>query len=304
MTAEAILALARRQQGNITRKQLLALGLGPAAIAHRVQTKRLHRVHRGVYAVGRPPSMPVERAAAAVLACGDEAALSHSSALTLWGFATRWPAPMHVSVSGDRRRPGIVVHQTRGLTRADIRTHLGIRVTSPARTVLDCAPTLTTKRLTRIVNDGRRSGRLRPDALDDVRRRFPNHPGTRPLAQILDGSPGAPTRSVFEDAFVAFCQRFDLPRPRVNASVAGYEVDALFAAERLIVELDGWRFHNDRAAFETDRLRDADALTLGLATVRVTWERMTKTPQREAARLKRILARRRLDLGLDPMAPG
>lgn len=290
---DAILAMARRQQGNVTHGQLIALELGRDAIAHRVLTQRLHRVHRGVYAVGRPPSMPVERAAAAVLACGDGAALSHQSALAVWDFAKRWESPMHVTVPRDRRRPEINIHRCPSLTRADIRTHLGIRVTSPARTVLDCAPTLTTKRLTRIVNDGRRTGHLRVAALQDVIQRFPNHPGASALAALVADASEAPTRSHFEDEFLAFCKRFGLPTPRINTYVNGYEVDALFPSERVIVELDSWGFHKDHGAFETDRERDATALAAGLVTVRVTWERMTRAPQREADRLKRILAQRR-----------
>jgi hypothetical protein len=289
---EAIVALARRQHRNVTREQLLALGLGPASITYRARTGRLHRVHRGVYAVGTPPATPLERAAAAVLACGAGAALSDDSGLTLWEFKKRWSTSLQVTVRGDRRRPGIVVHQYRGLTAADIRTHLGIRVTSPARTLLDCAPELTASRLARIVADGRRSGKLHLAALRDVVQRFPKHPGAAHLIPLLDTS-GAPTRSEFEDAFLAFCEQFDLPRPQVNTIACGYEVDALFAPERLIVELDGWDFHRDRNVFENDRNRDADTLTGGLATVRITWNRLNQTPGKEAERLKSILAARR-----------
>jgi very-short-patch-repair endonuclease len=75
--------------------------------------------------------------------------------------------------------------------------------------------------------------------------------------------------------------------------VAGYEVDALFAAERLIVELDSWDFHSDREAFESDRDRDADTLAADHETVRITWTRIEKRPAREAQRLNRILELRR-----------
>jgi hypothetical protein len=286
-----IALLARRQQGNVTRKQLLALGLGPSAIAHRTREGRLHWVHTGVYAVGRPPSTPVERASAAVLACGPGAALSHQSSLALWELTTRWEEPLHVTLPSHRRRPGIVIHEARGLTRRDIRWGLGIRVTSIARTVLDCAPSLQSKRLTRIVADARRAGTLKLSELQDVTQRFPNYPGSAALKAFLY-DPGAPTRSEFEDAFLTFCERFALPRPEVNTTVAGHEVDALFAAERVIVELDGWDYHQGKAAFEVDRLRDADALEVELVTLRLTWERMNGAPAREAERLRRILAQR------------
>jgi hypothetical protein len=287
----AIVALAGRQHGNVTRAQLLRLGLGRAAIAYRVRTGRLYRAHLGVFAVGRPPRTPLERAAAAVLACGAGAALSHESALTLWGFTQDWPTPWHVTAAGHRRRPGIETHRASGLIRADLRTQLGIRVTSPARTVLDCAPRLPDKRLVRIVADGRRSGKLRVSELSDVARRFRHHPGAACLAPVLE-APGAPTRSEFEEAFIAFCRRFGLPAPIVNTVVCGHEADALFAASGLIVELDGWDFHRDRHVFESDRDRDADTLAGGLATVRITWERLTQAPDREAARLRMILAGR------------
>lgn len=288
----AIAALAASQHGILTREQLRQCGLGDKAIYHRCQSKHLFRVHLGVYAVGRPPSTPLERAEGAVLACGPDALLSHSSALTLWGFVRGWSFPLHVTSHEQRRRPNIVTHRAQGLTQTDIRTQLGIRVTSPALTMLDCAPELSLKRLGRIAADARRSGHLHLGQLADVLARFPHHRGSRPLRRVLAGL-GAPTRSEFEDAFLRFCERYGLPTPQVNVRFAGHEVDAYFAAERLIVELDGWDFHRDRHSFEGDRDRDADALALGVPTVRITWDRLIGAPDREAERLLRILRGRR-----------
>lgn len=296
-----LVTLAAKQHGIITRQQLLRLGLGERAIYHRCRAGRLFRVHLGVYAVGRPPTTPLERAHAALLACGPHAALSHSSALYLWGFESRWQLPIHVTCSDQRRRPTIVTHRVPGLTRADIRYQHGIRVTSPARTFLDCAPDLPDKRLARMAADARRSGHLRHAQLLDVLARFPTHPGCRRMRTTLEGL-GSPTRSEFEDAFIEVCTTFGLPTPLVNVRLAGLEVDAFFPAERLIVELDGWDFHRDRHSFEGDRDRDADTLAAGAATVRVTRERMTQMPRREAERLHAILAQRRL-VAPTPPAP-
>jgi very-short-patch-repair endonuclease len=80
----------------------------------------------------------------------------------------------------------------------------------------------------------------------------------------------------------------------MSAFVVGYEVDALFEAERLIVELDGWEFHSSRASFESDRDRDANTLVAGYETVRITRKRIQHAPRREARRLDLILAARRL----------
>jgi hypothetical protein len=288
----AIARIAVRQHGNVTRLALLRLGLDDHAIRHRVKGGRLHRVHWGVYSVGRPPATPLERAAAAVLACGSGAILSHGSAAALWGLQKIWREPLHVTVPGDRRPPRIRVHRSTRLIRRDVRTQLGIRVSSPARTVLDCAPELSDRALTRMVQDARLAGYLNERQLADVIARFPRHPGAQRLKPSVEVT-GPPTRSGFEDDFLAFCESFGLPRPRVNARVAGYEVDALFEAEQLIVELDGWAFHADRDAFERDRDRDADTLAAGCATVRITWERMRRAPAHEAARLQAILTGRR-----------
>ncbi len=274
----------------MTRAQLHALGVGDDAIAYRLVIGRLHRVHRGVYAVGRPAREPLELAAAAVLACGAGAALSHASALALWGFAGQWPARPAVIAAADRRPAGIDAHRSRTLARGDVRTHLGIRVTSPARTLLDCAPAVhPTDRLIRLVNDALLSPFLTRGQLADVIGRCPVHPGAkllRPFVALTDG----PTRSQFEDRFLAFCERFGFPRPRVNVRVAGHLVDALFAAQRLIVELDSWDFHSGRPAFENDRDRDGDTLAAGIRTLRITWDRLDRAPEIEASRLRAILA--------------
>jgi len=92
-------------------------------------------------------------------------------------------------------------------------------------------------------------------------------------------NPTGPTASEFEDAFTAFRRRFKLPPARINTTVAGFEVDAYFPAERVVIELDGWEFHSSRRSFESDRERDAALLALAIVTVRITWERLIETPE-------------------------
>ena len=281
---ESIGRLAARQHGNVTRAQLRALGVSDQGIKHRVGVGRLYRVHRGVYAVGRAPVVVLERAAAAVLACGPHAALSHGSALALWGLAP-WPGRFEVTVSRGHRRPrDITVHRC-ALQRGDLTTQRAIRVTSPARALLDCAAERTDEQLTRVVNDARRARLCSPAVLAELLARHPNHPAARRLHPFAD--PASPlTASPLEDRFAAFCARHGLPTPAFNVRVRGFEVDALFAAERLIVELDSWEFHQDRSAFETDRRRDAITLAAGYGTVRITTERLDDD---EADRLRHIL---------------
>jgi hypothetical protein len=284
----------KSHHGAVKREWLLARGLTSRQIDHALRNGRLHRAHTGVYAVGRPLATPTEHANAAVLACGERSALAMLSALALWGLpGPGWPATPVVLLAGAQRlRPGIEIHRSRTLLRRDIRHVLGIRITSPARTLLDCAPLLSDQQLRRAVNAGLRRHLVTRAALADVAARNPQHRGAK-LLRPFAAERGADTRSPLEDDFQTFCRDHGVPVPQVNVHPAGYEVDAYFAAERLIVELDGYDFHSDRRTFESDRERDAHHLALGIATVRLTWERIHQHPGREAARLHAILAARR-----------
>jgi len=289
---QAIAVLAGRQHGYVTRSQLIALGLRPDAIDYRARTGRLISVHAGVYAVGHASRMPVALAMAAVLACGDQAALSHGSAAALWGFAKHWGRPFEVTIAGsERRRPGIKIHRSRVLARRDITRQLGIRVTSPARTVLDFAACFTGRRLSRMVNDALRTPYLHVPDLADVLNRNPTHPGTRRVLPLVQ----EPTNSPLEDDFLEFARRYGLPKPVTNTYLLGYEIDVLYPRERVIVEVDSHGFHSDRDSFERDRKRDAVMLAAGFITVRITDERMKLEAKEEARRLLAILAARRAE---------
>src|SRR5439155_17712294 len=120
--------------------------------------------------------------------------------LALWGLR-EWPRVMHVTVPGNRRRPGIIVHRCSTLTRKDIRRHHGIRVTSLARALLDCAPRLTSKVLTRTVNAALRTPYMSRPSLADMVERNPLHPGAKLLRPHLEHQ-NQPTRSQLEDDFL------------------------------------------------------------------------------------------------------
>jgi hypothetical protein len=288
----AMAAMAAKQHGNITRPQLLDLGMDDDAIRRRVKAGRLFRVYPGVYAVGRPPITPLERASAAVLACGSGAALSHASAMVLWGYWRQWDVPFEVTVVGDRRPKGIRVHRSTTLTWRDMTKQLGIRVTTPGQTLLDMSPRLNDKSLKRQVNNALHSLWLTEDQLAETLARHGTAPGAKRIAKLIGIDP-TPTRSGWEDDFPAFCQAHGLPTPIMGQPLHGYIVDALFPAERVIVELDSLEFHMGAIPFEEDRDRDADMLARGYVTVRITWERIEQRPEREARRLHAILARRR-----------
>jgi hypothetical protein len=286
-----IQALANRQRGYVKRVQLLALGVGREAINRRIKSGRLIPVYTGVYAVGHIPRLPEDRAYGALLACGSRAVLSHGSAATLYGIYRRWDTPFEVTVPAKRSPKGVSTHRAK-LTRADTAVERGLRTTRPARTLLDMTPRLTDRQLKRAFNKLRLDHGLTTDQLKDLLERFPRHHGARrlrPLACIRTGA----TRSRLERKFFAFCNRYGLPEPLLNVEINGVEVDAYFPDHRLIVEVDGYDVHTGPASFETDRDRDASMLALGLATVRITEERMDNAPDAEAVRFRRILAQRR-----------
>ncbi|MGH2885587.1 MAG: type IV toxin-antitoxin system AbiEi family antitoxin domain-containing protein, partial [Solirubrobacteraceae bacterium] len=258
----AIAAVAAKQSGNITRRQLHELGLDDNAIAYRIRIGRLYRVFRGVYSVGRPAITPHQQAAAAVVACGLGAALSHSSAMALWGYWRNWDKPLEVTVVGDRRTKGIRVHRSTTLRRQDITNQLGIRVTSPARMLIDMSPRLKDRAFKRTVNNALNSLWLTEDQLAETLALHPTLPATKRIATLI-GLPGTPTRSGWEDDFPRFCADHGLPAPVMGLPFHGYILDAVFVAERVIVELDSWPFHKGKIAFEADRERDAHMLEHG-----------------------------------------
>jgi predicted transcriptional regulator of viral defense system len=132
-----IAALADRQHGVVALRQLLEFGLSARAVQHRTARGRLHRIHRGVYAVGRSQLIGRGHWMAAVLACGPRAVLSHRSGAGLAGLRqdNRPRADVSLPSPSARPRKGIEVHSSVTLTAEDITTVDGIPCTTVARTL-------------------------------------------------------------------------------------------------------------------------------------------------------------------------
>jgi very-short-patch-repair endonuclease len=292
-TDELIAELARRQGGHATSRQLYALGLDANAVKYRMRVGRLIAVHHGVYAVGHLPTNPIDRGKGAVLACGPRTALGFGAGAAFWGVFKRWTYPLELVTAADPRPSGLIVHKSKTLLRRDIRIVDGLRVTSPARTLLDIAPRLDDKQLTRAVNELRLARRLTLNQLNDIVSRNPRHASANRLRVIVGGSQREPTRSEIENAFQRLVKRYQLPIPLINVHVAGYRVDAYYPDHQLVVETDGWLIHQTRHAFIRDRRQDADILArTGISTVRLTYDRTTVTHAETAEQLKTILAAR------------
>ncbi len=289
----ALADLASRQHGVVARDQLLALSISTETIKRRVTAGRLHPIHRGVYAVGYSSLSAHGRWLAAVLAIGPDGVLSHRSAAALWGLRPTASARIDVTVLGRARRArqGIATHVTRQLPDRDRAERAGIPVTSVARTLLDLAAVVPEHQICSAFEEAERLRLLDLRAIEDVCRRGWGRRGLGALLRVAadQSDPPAATRSELERAFLDFCQRQSLPPPRMNAIVAGLEVDAVWEPQRLIVELDGFAFHRTRAAFERDRVRDSALQLAGYRVLRFTHRRLMQEPGAIAQALRAIL---------------
>jgi very-short-patch-repair endonuclease len=282
--------LAKRQHGLVTWAQLIDLGFGPHGIAERVRTGRLHRIHRGVYAISPARLTREGYWLAAMLACGPGAVLSHRSAASVWELRPSAAQAIDVTVptrAGRKKQRGIRVHRSGRLTADETVTRDGIPVTTVARTLLDLADVLPTQALKRAVDEAEYRRRFDLTSLRAVVRANPGRRGGKLLA--LAKEPAQRTRSDLEDDFLAFCRRHELPRPTVGAIVAGYEVDFAWPGARLIVETDGLAGHRTRTAFEDDRKRDRRTLLAGYRTVRLTGRALRNDAVEVAEDLREML---------------
>ncbi|MGH2925585.1 MAG: DUF559 domain-containing protein [Solirubrobacterales bacterium] len=291
----ALYGLAGRQHGVVARAQLLKAGLSPEAIDNRVRDGWLRSVHRGVYGVG-PIAAPGAAEMAAVLACGEEAVLSHRSAAGLWQLLAHPAAdrPLEVTVPARhaRRRPGVRVHRTRGMSPDEATTLKGIPITTPARTVLDLAANVQLRDLEQALAQVQRRRLASRSRLVVLLARHPRRPGAAVLRTLLEreGRP-ALTRSRAEERLLRLLRRAELAAPDINGRIGPYEVDFVWRAAGLVVEVDGFDFHGDRAAFEADRRRDAELVARGFKVIRVTWRQIVDEPEATLVRIGQALAR-------------
>jgi hypothetical protein len=290
--AEDIGALAARQHGVVAHRQLANMGLGPSAIQHWLMGGRLHRVHKGVYAVGHPVLSLQGRRMAAVLACGPGAVLSHRDASELWDIHRTSRRAIDVTASRARRgHPGIDIHRARRLDPRDRTIRDGLPVTTVARTLLDLAEVVRLRQLERAVDEAERRRLFDLNEVNATCRRNPGRRGIKPLRIVIANATEPPaTRRELEGRFAEFCRDAGLPRPAFNVMVAGYEVDAVWEKAKLVVELDSWEFHGGRRAFETDRERDTALHLAQYRPVRVTWRKLTREPAKLARELRVLSA--------------
>jgi very-short-patch-repair endonuclease len=288
-----IVRIAARQLSLITTAQLVAAGLNSQAIARRVRSGLLTRVHVGVYMVGPSLWPPGARELAAVLALGDSSLVSHRSALVLWGIVSPADSDVDVTLIGTARRSrrGIRVHRVAELPTEERRLRNGIPVTSPPRALLGFAAQAEPDDLERAIAEAYALKLASERELERILDRHPLCGGAAALRAELRRERGpALTRSKAERLMKALIREAKLPTPHVNRMVAGFQADFFWPDQRLIVEVDGYQFHSHRQAFERDRKRDAAHTLAGYRVIRITWRQLTEERVAVAAILARALA--------------
>jgi hypothetical protein len=256
-------------------------------IQTRIHRGQLHRVHRGVYAIGHSQLTAKGRWRAAVLACGLGALLSHRPAAALHEVMTI-PAGL-IDVVAPRR------HHHQGL-----RTHLGewegtivdgIPVTTLPVTYLHLAAIGPPRWVERALEQAQRMDVFDAGPIRVLLQNSPGVAGRDRLQRALDKLPDEPafTQSELEVRFRELCDDGGIPRPLFNQFIGGHLVDCLWPDRCVVVEVDGWDTHRTRRAFEADRARDVALTLLGCTVLRFTWRQVTDTPDVVAAALKRLL---------------
>ncbi len=290
--------LARAQHGVVSLAQLRGLGLSASAVRSRAASGRLHRIHRGVYAVGHSRLTGRGLWMAAVLACGPGAVLSHRSAAALHDLRRSDRRVVDVTAPGGRSRGGLRLHEGR-LDTADITRVDGIPCTTVARTLLDLAEAVDAAGLERAMDRAEQLRLLDVNQLEDAVARAPGRHGVRRLRAALAAydPERIRTRSELERRFLRICRRAGVPRPRVNYVLTvddqPIEIDFAWPDLQLAVETDGHATHGTRRAFESDRRRDQTLKRHGWDTLRFTWRQITTDPAETQSTLAAVVNAKR-----------
>jgi putative AbiEi antitoxin of type IV toxin-antitoxin system len=256
----------------VAHRELVDLGLSAEAIKRWARAGRLHRLYRGVYAVGHASVTGHGRWMAAVKACGREAVLSHQSAAALWGLRPSSSAVIDVTTPRRAAPHGIRVHRVGRLPPEDVARVDNIPVTSLPRTLLDNAEVQPLRQVVRLVEQAERLQLFDLGPVERLLARSPRRRGTPRLRAAIAAVNGEPPRvnSGWERDLLDWCEDHGIPRPELNVFVDGHEVDAFWRDKKLIVELDSYAFHRHLRAFENDRRRDAQLQLAEYLVLRLT----------------------------------
>jgi very-short-patch-repair endonuclease len=254
--SQAVRVLARARGGVVTRPGLLAAGVAGSAIDRAVRVGRLHRIHPGIYSLVAPELLTEEgHLAAALLAAGEGAVLSHGTAAWRWRLIQAPPSVMQFAVPQPRKAPqGLTLHVLR-LRPTDLTHHRNLPTTTVPRTLLDLATRYTQTALLRALAEAEFHHDLRPADVEATLRR--GHPGSANLRKALTRHvPGhGEVKSDLERRFRRLLIRHGIELPLRNQPLGPWTVDCLWPDRRVVVELDGGQHARPHQA-DVDAERD------------------------------------------------
>jgi very-short-patch-repair endonuclease len=280
--------IASAAHGVVTRSQLVRAGVTAKEIKHRVRTGALIRAYRGVYRVGhRAPS--VEAAyMAAVRACGQGGVLSGRAAAYLLGLIKGRPPPPEVTVPTERRVEGVTTHRSRQIEAMVWRR---IPVTTVPRTLVDIAGDMSDDDLGQACHEAGVRFRTTPRHVDSVLARRPRTKGAANVRRIVNGDSPV-ILSKLEKRFLKLLREAGLPLPKTNRPAGGRYVDCRWPEHKLTVELDSYRYHSSRHAWERDRRREREAYARGDQFRRYTWRDVFEEQKPMLTELRALLPAR------------
>lgn len=279
-------AIARGQHGLVTREQLRAASVSSSAIGRWLEKGLLHRVHPGVYRLGHKAPAREASCLAAVLAAGENTAVCRFAAAHLYE-ALRHPPAVEITAPVDVRLRGVITRRLAPLSPGDVRTHRGIPVTSPARTIVDLAGAADRATLAEISHHlGVRFGLTADEVFAAMARRGRVN-GAGKLRAIYRGDAEV-LLSRLERRFVRLLRRAALPLPVTNRKAGSFYVDCRWPG--VTVELLGFRFHASRHAWTRDQRRAREAYARGDDFRTYTWDDVDRTPEVVLAELTPLLA--------------
>jgi hypothetical protein len=288
---QRIARLAGRAHGTVARSELVGARVTERQIDGRLAKGSLIVEFPGVYRVGHGAPSAEARYMAAVKACGPGAVLSGLAAAHLLQLIKRAPSLPQVTTLTERRIEGIRTRRARRLDRRDVMTHNRIPVTTPARTLADIAADLTDDELAQACHEAGHKYRTTPRQVEAVLKRRPTSPGAAKLRRIISGDTKV-SLSALERKFLQRLHEANLPLPdQTNKHAGAHRVDCRWTTHKLTVELDSYRFHNSRYAFEQDRKRERDAYARGDDFRRYTWGDVFERPRQMLAELSELLGR-------------
>jgi very-short-patch-repair endonuclease len=282
--------LAASQHGVVSRAQVRAR-CSEQQIRTLVAAGWLHRIHRAVYAVGHTKLTVRARWMAAVLACGQDAVLSHQDAAALHGLLKVDSGDIHVTAPTRHSIDGVRCHYARTLHPRDVAKIHGIPVTTLERVLLDLAEAKDRRPFTAALKQAQHEDRLDLRRINATIARDAGRRGIKPLSDALAQLTEEPgwTQSELERRLVELTRAAGLPLPLTNQYVEGELVDAYWPDHGLVVEVDGWKTHKTRDAFERDRARDSKLAAAGYRVMRFTYRRIRDDPAGVADELRRAL---------------